>query len=113
LPIAVVAVIVTTEPAVAEAVIVAKVARVAGIRLKAASVEATLVEAAAELAAAEAAATEAASVEAAAASSTGAATTTATSARISADRGERQSPNHEKSRECSLDRWSHVCLSMS
>ena len=43
LPIAVVAVIVTAKPAVAETVIVAKVARVAGVRLKAAS----LVEAAA------------------------------------------------------------------
>jgi hypothetical protein len=108
-------------------VIVANVANVAGVRLKAASVEAAAMEAAqaaaseaaaaeaaaAEAAAVEAAAAEAAAAEAAAASSTGAAAAAATpAARISADRGERQSANHEKSRKCSLDRWSHVSFSL-
>jgi hypothetical protein len=90
---AVAVVVPATEPAVAEAVTVAKVV---GVGLKAAA----LVEAAAGVEEAAAGVEEAAAgVEEAA-------------ERISANRGERQSANHEKSCECSLDRWSHVSLSL-
>jgi hypothetical protein len=77
-------------PAVAEAVVVANVG---GVRLEAAAIM--------EAAGAEATTVEAATVEGVAAT-----------ARISADRGRRQSANHEQPRKCPLDRCSHASLSL-
>jgi methyl-accepting chemotaxis protein len=105
---AVAVVVPATEPAVAEAVTVAKVV---GVGLKAAALveeAAALVEEAAALVEEAAAGVE----EAAAGVEEAAAGVEEAAERISANRGERQSANHEKSCECSLDRWSHVSLSL-
>jgi methyl-accepting chemotaxis protein len=110
---AVAVVVPATEPAVAEAVTVAKVV---GVGLKAAAlVEAALVEEAAAGVEEAAAGVEEAAAgveEAAAGVEEAAAGVEEAAERISANRGERQSANHEKSCECSLDRWSHVSLSL-
>jgi hypothetical protein len=125
-----------SKPAPVGAVAVAKGV---GVRLEATFLEATSVEAASsgsgasvhaascesaasvDAASCESAPSEsAASVEAAsAAPAKGAATSesatsvaAAATAGISADRGERQGANHEKSRKGSLDRWTHESLSL-
>jgi hypothetical protein len=54
----------------------------------------------------------AASAEGAATSESVSSVAAAATAGISANRGERQGANHEKSRKGSLDRWTHESLSL-
>ena len=103
------------------------VAKGVGVRLEASSVEAASVEAASsesgasvdaassesgDAAASDSAASDsAASVEGKPPSESATSVAAAATAGISADRGERQGANHEKSRKGSLERWTHESLS--
>jgi hypothetical protein len=60
----------------------------------------------------EGAATSKSAASAEGAATSYSATSVAAAAGISADRGERQGANHEKSRKGSLDRWTHESLSL-
>ena len=85
-------------------------AKEVGVRLEASSVEAASTESGDPVH--SAASDSAASAEGAATSESATSVDAAATAGISANRGERQGANHEKSRKGSLDRWTHESLSL-